>query len=268
MRTIWLASIAIALAAGSSVCAQESMMQRMMSRPAKGGADGWDVRHDPSPGVEGTVEVEGEVIYPPVDSFLPKAPVVVPPAKRTQETPARKPVLVPATNSSQQTPALKPILVPATNFSQETPVLKRVATGTKVSPATNSDPIIPAAPPPEAAKLVPADAVIPALPPHATCDAGHGAGCKLHDHLACLCSGCDKLKSWFAYRQLHGCCGHCVVDHTPPLYLWTVDQCVEGHHDPALPCCARQMGPFRGILVGEVPVHASSVPPDGKWQGQ
>jgi len=87
MRTIWLAVIAVALGAGTSLHAQEVMKQKMAYQPTSGSdADAWAVR---SPYAARPVQRVQAVAddHPPAALGAPVAPIV-PPAAPVVEAPA------------------------------------------------------------------------------------------------------------------------------------------------------------------------------------
>jgi hypothetical protein len=156
----------------------------------------------------------------------------------------------------------------------------------EAAPPPGSSALVPAAPPPEASSA----AIPPALPPvlhqpgpvHEAAPLHEAVPSKGAEVAARAKQKCDKvqfvlgrLKSWVTFRQLHGCCCDCAnCCHIPPLYLYTLHECVGGRHANELPCCAHEMGPFRGIIlcdhdtlaasrkhpVTAAPAHAGEVP--------
>jgi hypothetical protein len=215
MRTIWLGVIVVALSAAGNASAQESMMQRLF-RPAKGPSNDWASQYTPTPTSWSQPQPSqpAAAIQAPTKSFLPAMPVVVPAA--------------PVAGASSARPASAIV---------------------EAAPPAGSNALVPAAPPAEAVS----GAILPASPP-VMHEAVPSKGASV---AATAKEKCDKvqfvlgrLKSWVAFRQLHGCCCDCAkCCHIPPLYLYTLHDCVGGRHAGELPCCAHETGPFRGIIL-------------------
>jgi hypothetical protein len=219
MRKICLALWVVALGAATPVHAQDSMLQKLFSRPVRHDKETWAAQYTPGQ----TTPQTATVVPASEPSFLPATPVVVPAA------------------TGLAVPAATGIAVPA-------------ATGLVVpdgaglaAPAAPSGPAAPQAAPANLSGSVVSDPSAPT---------GHCAACAGGCKQGCVKNCLDKLKAWVTYRQLHGCCGECAsCCHIPPLYLYTVHECVDCGQEHKLPCCAGEMGPFRGLLCGEHALH-------------
>jgi hypothetical protein len=220
MRTIWFGVIVVALGACTSAHAQDSMLQKLIFRKPKAKTEPWASEYAPAASTTSQTIVPAAAIEAPVPSVLPATPIVVPAAPP------------PASKDTGPAPGTAKVLlsVPPTGNSNSSSVIQP-ALSPLVLEHNDSPRCAKCAAVAEAAKE--------------KCDKTQ--------------SVLRRLRNWITFRGLHGCCYDCAnCCHHPPLYLYTVHDCVEGHMAHDLPCCAHEMGPFRGFFLGDKETLAAS----------
>ncbi len=225
MRTIWLGVIVVALGAATSGHAQDSMMQKLML-PPKPKKEPWASEYAPALSI--TPQPAATINAPVTGPILPDVPIVVPPAPAS------------GTSFVRQVGAVEEAAPP----SGSTKLLLTLPPASPPPPVNESDRIAPAAPP----------VVHDAQPSRAV--AVNAAAKEKCDHVQAVLR---RLKDFITFRELKGCCcTKATCCHIPPIYLYTVHDCVEGHQGHELPCCAHETGPFRALFLGDKETLAES----------
>jgi hypothetical protein len=222
MRTIWLGVIVVALGAATSGHAQDSMMQKLMLPSRNPKTEPWASEYAPAvttapqPG-----QSAAAIAAPDAGPILPDAPIIVPAAPPS------------GTSVVRQVGAVEEAAPP----SGSAKLLFTVPPDPAPTPAMGSDRISPALPP----------VVHDARPSRAV--AVNAAAKEKCDQVQYVL---HRLRTWATFRELKGCCcTKATCCHIPPIYLYTVHDCVEGHQGHELPCCAHETGPFRALFVGD-----------------